>query len=98
MYQSYYIGEFEDEPESPQELPQFGDLLVVRRRNEMNIKTAREVAARIWCDPEMELIEMDCELAEEIAQLLCGLPSIADDPDEATKTLAKRAALLSDGL
>ena len=36
----------------------------------MNIQVAREVAARIWCDPKMEDRVMDADLAEEIAQLL----------------------------
>ena len=36
----------------------------------MDIKTAREVAARIWCDPDFQHIEMDVDLAEEIAQKL----------------------------
>ena len=38
----------------------------------MDIKIAREVAARIWCDQEVSAIEMDVELAEEIAQLLAS--------------------------
>ncbi len=36
----------------------------------MNIETAREVAARIWCDQEMGNVEMDTDLAEIIAQAL----------------------------
>ena len=38
----------------------------------MDIQIAREVAARIWCDPEMSHLEMDCDKAEEIAQILSG--------------------------
>ena len=49
----------------------------------MDIKIAREVAARIWCDQEVSAIEMDVELAEEIAQLLAS-------------RLTKRAADVSD--
>ena len=41
----------------------------------MDIKIAREVAARIWCDQEMSSIVMDVELAEEIAQLLSSRPT-----------------------
>ncbi len=36
----------------------------------MTIETAREVAARIWCDEEYEKVAMMAELAEKIAQLL----------------------------
>jgi hypothetical protein len=36
----------------------------------MKIEIAREVAARIWCDPKMSNTVMDADLAEEIAQLL----------------------------
>lgn len=38
--------------------------------HKINIRTAREIAARIWCDPEMEHVEMDAELVEEIALLI----------------------------
>lgn len=31
---------------------------------------AREVAARIWCDPEYSHVEMNPDLAMEIAELL----------------------------
>lgn len=42
------------------------------RRIEMDIKIAREIAARIWCDQEMRSVEMDSTLCERIAQLLAG--------------------------
>ena len=41
----------------------------------MDIKIAREVAARIWCDLEMSSVVMDVKLAEEIAQLLASRPT-----------------------
>lgn len=36
----------------------------------MNIETCREIAARIWCDPEYQHIVMDVEACEKIAQIL----------------------------
>jgi hypothetical protein len=45
------------------------------RRIEMDIKIAREIAARIWCDQEMRSVEMDSTLCERIAQLLAGSAS-----------------------
>ena len=36
----------------------------------MTLGEAREVAARIWCDPEMRDQPMDAELAEYIARLI----------------------------
>ena len=36
----------------------------------MTIELCREIAARIWCDHEYSHIEMNTELAEEIAQKL----------------------------
>ena len=36
----------------------------------MNIETARGIAARIWCDQDFEHMEMDVDLAEEIAKKL----------------------------
>lgn len=36
----------------------------------MNIRIAREVAARVWCDQIMCKEEMDGQLAEQIAQLI----------------------------
>jgi len=39
----------------------------------MDIKIAREVAARIWCDPEMAEIPMDPDKAEKIAQILASI-------------------------
>ena len=45
----------------------------------MNIRIAREVAARVWCDPEMSHLEMDCDAAEEIAQILIRLTPLALD-------------------
>lgn len=44
----------------------------------MDIKTAREVAARIWRDPEMGSVEMDVNLAEAIAWLLVGLKKVRE--------------------
>ena len=38
----------------------------------MDIKIAREIAARIWCDQEVSSTPMDAVLAEEIAQLLAS--------------------------
>ena len=38
----------------------------------MDKKIAIEVAARIWCDPEMSSIPMDVALAYEIAELLAS--------------------------
>ena len=34
------------------------------------MKTAREIAARIWCDPEMSGIAMDTVAAEHIATII----------------------------
>ena len=46
----------------------------------MDIKIAREVAARIWCDQEMSTVVMDVELAEDVAQLLASrLTPLASD-------------------
>jgi hypothetical protein len=39
-------------------------------RTDMDMKTAREVAARVWCDPEMWLFPMDPDLAEALALLI----------------------------
>lgn len=36
----------------------------------MNIETAREVAARIWCDPAYSYVVMNAALAEAIAKML----------------------------
>ena len=36
----------------------------------MELETARHIAARIWCDPEYQHIEMDGDLAEKIAVML----------------------------
>lgn len=36
----------------------------------MPLSLAKEVAARIWCDPAMSKIEMDCDLAIKIAEIL----------------------------
>ena len=54
----------------------------------MDIKIAREVAARIWCDQEMSSIVMDVELVEEIAQLLASrlTPRAADVCQECGET------------
>jgi hypothetical protein len=38
--------------------------------NMMELETARHIAARIWCDPEYQHIEMDGDLAEKIAVML----------------------------
>lgn len=38
----------------------------------MDITTARQIAARIWCDPEFSRYSMNPELAENIACLLLG--------------------------
>lgn len=38
----------------------------------ITIEIAREIAARIWCDPIMLYIQMDPALAEEIAKLLAS--------------------------
>ena len=43
----------------------------------MNINIAREVAARIWCDPDYSHVTMNPEIAEKIAQML-KLAAIAD--------------------
>jgi hypothetical protein len=48
----------------------------------MDIRIAREVSARIWCDSEMSHVEMDCELAETIAQLLSRLTPLAPDAEQ----------------
>lgn len=37
---------------------------------EVNIQTARGIAARIWCDPDYEHVVMDIELADKIAKML----------------------------
>lgn len=39
---------------------------------EITMETARQIAARIWCDPEYSHIEMNTTLAENIALLLFG--------------------------
>jgi len=36
----------------------------------MDTNVAREVAARVWCDPEMSNVVMDAGLAEIIALLV----------------------------
>ena len=36
----------------------------------MTIETAREIAARIWCDPEFDHLEMNVYAAEAIANIL----------------------------
>lgn len=36
----------------------------------MDIQTARGIAARIWCDPDYEHVEMNVDLAERIAVML----------------------------
>ena len=54
-----------------------------RKVNKMDIKIAREVAARVWCDPEMSNVVMDAEKAEAIAQILVGGPT-PRAADEAT--------------
>ena len=36
----------------------------------MELETARHIAARIWCDQEYSHVEMDVDLAEEIAVML----------------------------
>lgn len=51
----------------------------------MNILTAREIAARIWCDPDYEHVVMNPKLAEAIANLLLDeangqLQSGSDEP------------------
>ena len=33
-------------------------------------RTAREIAARVWCDQEMGSVAMDVEAAEEIAKII----------------------------
>ena len=34
------------------------------------MKTSREIAARVWCDPEMSSVVMDVEAAEHIAVII----------------------------
>lgn len=36
----------------------------------MNLEVAQMVAARIWCDPDYEHVEMNTRLADYIARLL----------------------------
>lgn len=50
----------------------------------MNIETARGIAGRIWCDHEYEHMEMDADLAEDIAQklLIYANQSIQADPTD----------------
>ena len=36
----------------------------------MDLKTAREISARIWCDPEMSALPMNVELCEAIAHII----------------------------
>ena len=44
--------------------------IVSQKGESMNIETARGIAARIWCDQDFEHMEMDVDLAEEIAKKL----------------------------
>ena len=36
----------------------------------MDLITAREISARIWCDPEMSALPMNVELCEAIAHII----------------------------
>jgi ribonucleotide reductase alpha subunit len=58
-----------------EKMPEFDKPEMPERRIEMDIKIAREIAARIWCDQEMRSVEMDSTLCERIAQLLAGSAS-----------------------
>ncbi len=52
----------------------------------MTIETAREVAARIWCDPAFSHVVMDGRLCEQIAQKLV---EVANEPDNLEREKAK---------
>ncbi len=49
----------------------------------MNKATAFEIAARVWCDPEMADITMDVEKAERIADILAEIKDQVDKAEEA---------------
>ena len=60
----------------------------------MDIAIAREIAARIWCDPEYQYMIMDVELAERIAVML---KEYADDNNHrVTYVRMSRRAIGSD--
>lgn len=42
----------------------------LKPRCNMTRETALEVAARVWCDQEMETYTMDVEAAKEIAEII----------------------------
>jgi hypothetical protein len=44
--------------------------LAWKRRKGKAMKTAREIAARVWCDQEMQNVAMDVDAAEEIAVII----------------------------
>lgn len=49
----------------------------------MTIGIAREIAARLWCDPEMSHIPMDAYLCESIAwAIMACFRGIGDEPEE----------------
>jgi len=41
-----------------------------RDKNQMSADTARQIAARIWCDKEFKTQVMDPKACEEIARIL----------------------------
>lgn len=50
----------------------------------MEMNVAREVAARVWCDPEMSSVPMDAGLAEIIALLVQrAAQQLAEEADRA---------------
>jgi len=51
----------------------------------MNIETARGIAARIWCDQDFQNMEMDVDLAEEIAQKLMAYANEWHPQNDRTK-------------
>lgn len=62
----------------------------------MNITTAKEVAGRIWDDPDMEPYKMDTDLANRIArELHAALPARKPRPNLGLATTRELLAELS---
>ena len=44
-----------------------------------NMRKAREIAARIWCDNDMKTYEMDATTCEMMAEIICAVMDEQDD-------------------
>ena len=47
----------------------------------MQLKQAREIAARVWCEPQMGHVEMDVDAAEHIAKIIERFPCVCEHED-----------------